>query len=46
MEPLVGLMRDPFTPEECVPHGEKKQGLGSRRYLLINALVRTGWRSP
>ncbi len=39
MEPLVGLMRHPFTPDPCVPQGKKMGNPESRDYLLVNAVV-------
>lgn len=40
IEPLVGLMRHPFTPTPCVPPGKEMANPESRDYLLVNAMVR------
>lgn len=40
IEPLVGLMRHPYTPTPCVPPGKEMANPESRDYLLVNAMVR------
>ena len=40
IEPLVGLMRHPYTPTPCVPSGKEMANPESRDYLLVNAMVR------
>lgn len=39
IEPIVGLMRHPYTPSQCVPPGKPLVSVESRDYLLIHAMV-------
>ena len=39
IEPIVGLMRHPYTPSPCVPPGKATAGVGSLDYMLVHAMV-------
>lgn len=39
IEPLVGLLRNPFSMSPCVPEGAKGAPVLDRKYLLVNAMV-------